>query len=208
MNRTSFAIAAFLAWLPVCAQAQVETYTLDPVHSRVAFQVSHAGFSSPVGTFSGIDGELQFDESDWSTAKIAARIPIASLDLGHADWSRKILDGTYFDAGKFPQARFASTAVHRIDGAHLRIDGELTLHGVSAPVSLLATINAIKRHPLTLKKTAGFSATATLSRKAFGIDAWPSLIGDEVRVIIEVEAIRQRDRPSQGETDHADPQHD
>lgn len=175
------------------AAAKPETYTLDPVHTRVAFQVSHAGFSNPVGSFSGTTGTLEFDDQDWTGARLSARIPIATLDLGDDDWQQKILDRTFFDAEKFPEARFVSTHVEPTGDNTANVTGDLTLHGVTRPVTLAVTLNALKRHPLTLKKTAGFSATATLSRKEFGMSAWKSVVGDEVRLIIEAEALRSRD---------------
>ena len=175
------------------AQARPETFRLDPVHTRVAFQVSHAGFSNPVATFSQVEGELQFDEADWSTATLDVRIPIATLDLGDADWQAKILDRTFFDAEKFPQARFVSTRVEPVDATHARVTGALTLRGITRPVTLEVTLNALRRHPLTFRRTAGFSATGTLRRSDFGMDAWKSVVGDEVKLIIEVEAQRGGD---------------
>lgn len=181
------------ALLPAVA-AKAERYELDPVHTRVAFQVSHAGFSNAIGSFSGSTGTLDFDERDWTSAHLDVRIPITTLELGDVKWQEKVLDRTFFDAGQFPEARFVSTRVEPTGEHSAQVSGELTLHGVTRPAVLMVTLNALKRHPLTLKKTAGFSATATLSRKEFGIDAWKSVVGDEVRLIIEVEAIRSRDQ--------------
>lgn len=175
------------------AAARPETYTLDPVHTRVAFQVSHAGFSNPIGSFSGTTGTLEFDDQDWTGARLSARIPIAKLELGDDDWQEKILDRTFFDAEKFPEAYFVSTHVEPTGEKTANVTGDLTLRGVTQPVTLAVTLNALKRHPLTLKKTAGFSATVTLSRKAFGMTAWKSVVGDDVRLIIEAEALRSRE---------------
>lgn len=179
--------------------AKTESFQLDPVHTRVAFQVSHAGFSSPIGTFSGTTGSLEFDEKDWSQAHVEVSIPLASLELGDAKWQEKILDSTFLDAKTFPQARFVSTLVESTGDHSAKVTGDLTMHGVTRPVSLNVTLNALKRHPLTFKRTAGFSANATLSRKDFGITAWKSVVGDEVRLIIEAEAVRG------GESDREDP---
>ncbi len=185
-------------------RAATETYAIDPVHTRVGFQVSHAGFSNPLGSFSGSHGQLDFDADDWTTAKVDVIVPITTLDLGDANWDKKILDPTFFNAKKFPEARFVSTQVEKTGETTARITGELTLLGQVHPVILNATFNALKRHPLTLRRTVGFSATATLSRAAFGMAAWKNLVGDEVRVIIELEATRQRSETK--ESDHADPE--
>ena len=204
--RILFLLAACLA-RPATAAGPQE-FVFDPVHTRVAFQVSHAGFSNPIGSFSGAQGEVRFDPDDWSTAQVSVRIAIASLDLGDGEWRKRILDRTFFDAERFPDARFRSLRVERIDATHGKLHGELSLHGVTRPLSLDFTFNALKRHPLTFKRTAGFSASGTLRRSEFGMDAWKNLVGDEVRLIIEAEAVRGRgdhDDDSK-EATHADPQ--
>ena len=170
------------------AAAKAGNFALDPVHTRLAFQISHAGFSNPIGTFSGVTGTLSFDEDDWTSARLEVHVPIATLNLGDADWQGKILDPTFFNVKKFPEAVFISTHVEPKGEHGAQVTGDLTLHGVTRPVTLTVTLNALKRHPLTFKKTAGFSATATLSRKDFGMDAWESFVGDEVQLIIEAEA--------------------
>ena len=190
----SLRLLALGLWLVAgAAQARPEHYRLDPVHTRVAFQISHAGFSHPLATFSKVEGELQFDQADWSSAKLDARIPVATLELGDADWKAKILDRTFFDAARYPLAHFVSTKVEAVDATHARVTGDLSLHGVTHPVTLEVTFNALRRHPLTFKRTAGFSATGTLRRSDFGMDAWKSVVGDEVTLIIEVEAQRGGD---------------
>ncbi|MEO8159826.1 MAG: YceI family protein [Arenimonas sp.] len=176
----------------LAAPARGEDFAIDPVHTRIAFQVSHAGFSWPVGSFSGASGHLHFDRGDWAHARVEVRFALATLDLGDADWQKKILDHSFFDAGKFPEAHFVSTKVEAEGEDAALVTGDLSLHGVTAPVTLKVKLNQLARHPLTFRRTAGFSATGTLSRKAFGIDSWGKLVGDEVRLILEVEATRDK----------------
>lgn len=174
------------------ANAALESFDIDPVHTRVAFMVSHAGFSNAIGTFSGSTGQLQFDENDWSQSSVSVSIAIASLNLGDADWQNKMLDGTFFDADKFSTARFVSQRIEKLSDNKGIAHGVLTIRNISQPVSLDFTLNLLKRHPLNFKRTVGFSATATLSRKAFGMDAWKSVIGDEVKILIELEAAKAK----------------
>jgi polyisoprenoid-binding protein YceI len=191
---TPLALAALtLGGLALAGPARAEGFAIDPVHTRIAFQVSHAGFSWPLGSFSGAHGRLDFDRKDWPHASVEVSFPLASLNLGDADWQKKILDRTFFDASKFPEAHFASTKVEPEGEDAATVTGNLTLHGVTQPVTLKVKLNALARHPLTLRRTAGFSATGTLSRKAFGIDNWGKVVGDEVRLILEVEATRDKD---------------
>jgi polyisoprenoid-binding protein YceI len=175
------------------AQAASAAYELDPVHTRVMLAVEHAGFSKAIGTVSGSSGHLQFDPEDWTTATLEVSVPLQRLDLGDEKWNQAVLARNLLDVEEFPSATFVSTRIEPIDPQHASVYGTLTLHGVPKEVKLEVTLNALKRHPLPpFRRTAGFSATATLSRADFGIDAWKSVIGDSVELRIEVEATRTR----------------
>lgn len=185
--------AGLLCLLPLLARAEAVRHELDPVHTRVLVAISHAGFSDALGTVSGSTGELWFDPDDWRSARLSASIPIARLDLGDAQWNRAALAANLLDAGKHPVARFTSTRIEPVDDSHARVHGLLMLRGVEREVVLDVTLNAAKRYPMPpFRRTVGFSATTTLSRKAFGMDAWPTVIGDAVEVRIEAEAVRRR----------------
>jgi polyisoprenoid-binding protein YceI len=174
------------------ARAEPARYELDPVHSRIVFLVSHAGFSRAIGTFSGVSGELHFDPDAPAAARVEASVPIERLELGDAKWRARILDPTFFDVKDFPTARFVSTAVEPGTDGALRVTGTLDLHGVRREVVLEAKLNRLDRHPLTLRRTAGFSARSVLKRSDFGMLKWKKLVGDEVEVLIEIEATRRR----------------
>jgi len=177
--------------LPLAAIARPASYTLDPVHTRVLFAVSHAGFSHALGTVSGSTGTLLFDPDDWTTAQLQVSIPIAQFDLGDAKWNHAASARNLLDVQAHPVATFASTRIEPKDPTHAVVCGTLQLRGVEHEVCLDVTLNQLKRHPMPpFHRTAGFSATATLSRKDFGITAWPSVIGDDVELQIEAEAVR------------------
>jgi polyisoprenoid-binding protein YceI len=188
--------ALLLAWLlalsPVAAMgATPARYELDPVHTRVVFAVSHAGFSQALGAVSGSRGTLAFDPADWSGATLEVNVPLQRLDLGDDSWNRAALARNLLDAQRWPEARFVSTRIEALAPDRFVVHGELTLHGVTREVPLQVTFNSLRRHPLPpFRRTAGFSATATISRADFGIDAWPSVIGDQVELRIEAEAVR------------------
>ncbi len=183
----SLALAA-----PPVALAAPAQYALDPVHTRVLFAIDHAGFSKALGTVSGSEGSLRFDPDDWQAARLDVTVPLTRLDLGDAKWNQAVLARNLLDGERFPQAHFVSTRIEAIDAQHAKVFGTLTLHGVAQEVVLDVVLNQLKRHPLPpFHRTAGFSATTTISRAAFGIDAWKSVIGDEVQLRIEAEAIRQ-----------------
>lgn len=194
--RHGLAVAATLMLLPALAaegdaNLPPPAWKLDPVHTRVMFAISHAGFSKAIGTVSGSDGGLLFDPEDWGGARLVVEVPMTRLDLGNADWNAAALAGNLLDGANFPTARFVSTAVTPHDPGHARACGELTLHGITRPLCMEVTVNAVERHPMPpFRQTAGFSATATLSRGDYGIDGWTSMIGDEVELRIEAEATR------------------
>ena len=198
MPRTRTPLSA-LPWLLLALagplHAQADTYRLDPVHTRVLLAVDHAGFSSALGTLSGAQGTLWFDPDaeDWRGARVEVEIPLARLDFGDEAWNRATLARGLLDAQAHPVARFVSTRVEPVDARHARVYGQLQLRGVEREVAMEVRLNAARRHPLPpFRRTVGFSATATLSRADFGIDAWPSMIGDAVELRIEAEATRTR----------------
>lgn len=202
-----------LALLPMLlatapAWADADTYRLDPVHTRVLFTIDHAGYSQAMGTASGSEGHLQFDPDNWREATLDVEVPISRLDLGDAKWNQATLARSLLDGERFPKAHFVSSRVEPIDARRAHVIGTLTLRGVSQEITLDVTLNAIKRYPLPpFRRTAGFSASTTLSRRAFGITAWPGVIGDAVQLRIEAEATLDRsDAPgTPAPVPHSDP---
>jgi polyisoprenoid-binding protein YceI len=172
-----------------CAPAAIaaDRYSIDPVHTRVAFRVMHAGLSPSIGTVSQPTGTLLYDEANPAASQVSIDINLATLDLGAADWNKKVLED-FLNSSEYPTARFRSTAVEPVSETLMRVTGNLEVAGGTAPVTFTVILNAHKRHPLTLKKTLGMQASTDFSRKALGIDAWPSLVGDRVHMDVAIEA--------------------
>lgn len=185
-------VLALCLFLTTPAVAKPHDYALDPVHTRLVFRVDHAGLSQAMGSFSGITGHLRFDPDDIANASVDVVIALATLDFGDPDWRQAVLASSYLAEKKFPLARFVSTRVEPGSEGGLRVFGQLQLRGVSHELVLDARLNAIKRHPLTLKRSIGFSATGTVQRSDFGLTVWPRLIGETVALQIELEATRVR----------------
>lgn len=184
---------ACLALLPCAAWSAPATYALDPVHTRVVFAVSHAGFSDAIGTVSGSTGTLLFDPDDLAATRVEVEVPLQRLDLGDDAWNRATLGRRLLGADDHPVARFTSTRVESTAPGRARVTGMLELRGVTREVTLDAVVNAHQRHPMPpFRRTLGFSASGVLSRGEFGIDAWASMIGDAVTLRIEAEATRTR----------------
>lgn len=186
--RMIFAIAAIL--LAVNANATAAEYVIDPVHTRVLVFVEHAGFSHSIGTFSGASGSLTFDPDHPQAARVAVVLPLQRMDFGDADWNKKLAGALFFSSKRYPQIRFVSSAVEVLDAQHFRVHGTLELKGEAHEVVLEATLNSLRRHPMTLRQTIGFSATTSLDRRKFALGAYPKVIGNSVPVRIELEATR------------------
>jgi len=188
---------------PVVAAPAV--YTLDPTHTRIAFAVDHDGYSKVIGTFARSTGTLWFDPQDWRRARVEVQIDLATLDLGDADFNARILQRDYLDGRRHPQARFVSNAVEPLSATTARVHGTLSLRGLELPVTLEVTLNRLARSGWSLRRTVGFSATATLYRSAFGMTAHRNAVGNEVLLRIEVEAVRTRQRRQSTPADQAVP---
>ncbi|GAB6196671.1 YceI family protein [Lysobacter xanthus] len=192
-----------LSLLLLAPAVSAETFAIDPVHTRVMVAVEHAGFSRALGIASGATGQVDFAEG-WKDARVDVRIPLSRLDFGDDAWNgavQRLLDTT-----RSPEVRFVSTRVTPRDASHAELCGDLTLHARTRPVCMDATLNAVKRHPMPpFRRTAGFSAAVRLDRFDYGIEDWPSVIGRDVEIRIELEASRglgapKADAPAQEET--------
>jgi polyisoprenoid-binding protein YceI len=166
-------------------------WRFDPVHCQVLFFADHLGFSSQMGRFTGVTGSIEFDPDDWTAGRVEATIDIGSLWLGDAAWERKMRSDDFFNAVRFPAARFTSQRIEPTGESTARVHGLLELRGVARPVVLEVTRNRVGRNTFNLKQTAGFSARTTLSRRAFGISRLPAAIADDVEIVLEIEAIRE-----------------
>ena len=197
---------AALAMSAACAVANAGEpvrYAIDPVHTRVLFEIDHAGFSKAIGTVSGSEGSLLFDADDWSSAKLEVTVPMQRLDMGDSGWSASVFAPRFLDIKRYPQARFVSTRVERHEGNRGTVCGELTLHGTTRPLCMALVLNRIARYPLPpFRRTAGFSARASLKRSDFGMTSWRSLVGDEVELRIEAELVRRDDHDASAKPGH------
>lgn len=169
------------------ACAEPVRYGFDKVHTQIHASVSHLGLSNSTARFHVKDGSLLMDPEDLASSQLDVTIDAGSIDLGDATWKDHLSGEKWFNLASFPEIRYVSTAVHSEDGKSLRIEGELTLLGVTRPVSLQATLNGSGPHPFSKKPAAGFSATASFNRSDFGMDHFVPNVGDEVTVRIEVE---------------------
>ncbi|WP_266159400.1 YceI family protein [Dyella silvatica] len=184
-------LLAVSATLPLAAARAAEaSYRYDTVHSQIVFSIDHNGYSRPFGRLHIAKGWLRFDPDDWSKAATELDIDLASLDMGDEAWNKAVGKPDFLDSGHTAYAHFVSTSVERKDDQHGLLHGQLSLRGVTRPLSLSFTLNRLAKTIYGLHTVAGFSATAMLDRTDFGITANQGSIGRSVSVWLELEAIR------------------
>lgn len=169
---------------PAPAAVQAGDYTVETSHTRVQFTVSHMGFSDWYGDFTGATGSLSLDPKAPAKAKVDITIPVSSVSTTNATLDGELKSDAWFDAAKFPQIRFTSTAVTPTGPRTANIAGNLTFHGVTRPVVLKATFLASGVNPLSKGFTVGFNATTSLKRSDFGVKTYVPLVSDEVSLRI------------------------
>ena len=167
------------------AVAPAGDYVLDKRHASVIAKVSHMGLSGYTMRFDKVDGRFDFDPTQPETAKLSVTIDANSLDVGEDKLNRQFAR-EFLGAEDNPQITFVSTGIQRSDPSHGEVTGDLTLHGVTRPVSLAVTFNGYDQS-LIGGRRMGFSATCDIMRSDFGSKAWLSLVGDKVHLVIEAE---------------------
>ena len=166
------------------AKAPSGTYAVEPSHTRVLFAVNHMGFTTYYGDFTGVSGALSLDSANPSASTVSVSIPVASVSTTNSVLDAELKSAGWLDAGGKPTITFKSTKVTPTGANTADITGDLTLHGVTKPVTLAAKFNASGANMMTHNMTVGFDATAHLKRSDFGVTKYVPLIGDEVDVII------------------------
>ena len=204
---------AWLLWLAAVllpftpAQAASASSGYDTVHSQILFSIDHDGYSRPFGRLHVAKGWLRFDPDNWTTAATELDIDLSGLDMGDAAWNAAVCKPALLDCAKNRYAHFVSTSVERKDDRHGVLHGQLTMRGITQPLSVPFTFNRAAKTIYGLHTVAGFSATATLDRNAFGITANRDSIGHDVNVWMELEAIRddQAGQPSTSQSSASPP---
>ena len=180
-----------IAAAPLQARAQIETYDLESPHTQIVFSVNHLGFSNSMGKFLEYNGSFIFDQGEPAKSSVNVTIKTASIDMGDEKWDAHMKNEDFFNVEKFPDMTFKSTSIEVTSDKTANITGDLTILGVTKPVTLNVVKNNVGKHPFGDKYAAGFSATSTIKRSDFGMNYGLPMVGDEIKIMIEVEGIRQ-----------------
>ncbi|MBB3227790.1 polyisoprenoid-binding protein YceI [Luteibacter sp. Sphag1AF] len=171
------------------AQAAPVNYTLDAGHTMVLFSWNHMGFSNPTANLGGVQGTLVYDEAAPTKSSVEVTLPLSALDTHVPALDDHLKKPDFFDAAKYPDITFKSTKVAAAGKGKLNVTGDLTVHGVTKPVTLAVTINKVGEHPMLKAQAAGFDAVASIKRSDFGMGAYVPNVSDEIKIRITTEAI-------------------
>jgi polyisoprenoid-binding protein YceI len=190
------AVAALCLGGVSASQAATETYVLDRAHTQALFFISHLGFSNMPGRFGELEGAFEYDKDNIARSKVSITLKTASIDTFHEKRNQHLKSPDFFNAAEFPEMSFESTSIKKTGDQSGIMTGDLTLLGVTKPVTLDLTFNREGLHTFNKKDwVAGFSATGSFNRTDFGMGygmpGKPGGIGDEVELRIEAEGIRQ-----------------
>lgn len=186
------AVLTFLMFfITAPAKAEIEIYEFEKAHTQILFFVNHLGFSNSQGEFHDYDGSIEFNRSEPEKSKVEITIKTDSIDMDDEKWDAHMKNEDFFNVTKYPDMTFKSTAIELTGEKTAKITGDLTILETTKPVTLDVIFNKAGKHPFGDKFVAGFSAKANLKRSDFDMKYGLPMIGDEVDIMIEVEAIRQ-----------------
>lgn len=171
-------------------------WVIDPTHSEIGFKVKHMMFTNVSGKFANFTAEAETNGDSFDDAKFTFSADVDSVSTGNADRDGHLQSADFFDAAQYPKLTFESTAFTKQSEGEYKLEGNLTIHGVTKPVTLDAEFGGIAKDPWGNVKS-GMTITGKLNRKDFGL-TWNSaletggvLVGDEVKLAIELQFIRQ-----------------
>ncbi|MGQ0657605.1 MAG: YceI family protein [Chromatiales bacterium] len=184
------AILAFTATVILSPLASAAQYKIDPAHAFIQFRIAHLGYSTLAGRFNKFSGNFNWDQQDPEASQISVTVDTASIDSNWAERDKHLRGDEFLDVEKFPEATFKSTK-YTGDATGGKLEGVLTLHGVSKPVALDVKVIGEGPDPWGDYR-AGFSATTTITRADFGLayDLGPA--AETMNFDLFIEGIRQK----------------
>lgn len=189
-----FGLAAAVLAVAILTTAvrAAETYSVDPVHSSVSFGISHAGISDIHGRFNDFSGTFVIDKDDPSKSTFALDIKVASVDTNNEKRDEHLKAPDYFNEKQFPLLSFKSTKVKATDAGY-DVTGDLTLHGVTKPITLsLKGGHKVVEFPKGTPRI-GVTSAVTIKRSEFGMTTELGALGDDVHIIVGLEAAKPKE---------------
>ncbi len=166
------------------------TYKADPVHSSNAFRIKHANIAEFYGRFNDLSGEYTLSSADPAACKFEFQIKTASIDTRNEQRDNDLRSEKFFDVEKFPTITFKSTKVQKAADDKYDVTGELTLHGVTKPLTTQICVTGAGP-AMRGQIRSGLETKFTIDRRDFGITTYPGMLGDEVLIAVSIEGVRQ-----------------
>lgn len=169
-------------------------WNIDPAHTTASFKVRHLGITNVRGSFSGVTGTAQTDEHG-ALQSLHVLIPVSTVSTGNADRDGHLQSADFFDAAQHPNIEFSSTHIAPAAGGY-SIQGNLSMHGVTQPITFQAEVSGPAADPFSGQQKLGGEASLELSRKDYGltwnvaVEAGGVLVSDKVTIHLEVEAVQ------------------
>lgn len=188
----TLAVAPIVASVPLLAQianhdpkaVEAGNYAVDSAHTLVLFTLDHFGISEYFGTLPGATGTLSLDPKNVGAARLDVSVPVATVSTTNKKLDGELVGPDWLDASKYPTMRFVSTKVVKTGASTADVTGNLTLHGVTRPVTLKARFKAGAQNPMKKVYTLGFNAEGIIKRTEFGVSRFAPMIGDDTRISI------------------------
>ena len=175
------------------------TYTLDPAHTRIGFVARHAMVTKVRGAFNEFEGTATLDGANPAASHVEVTISTASIDTRNAQRDEHLRSNDFLAMQEYPKITFASTGVHQVDDTTFEVTGDLTIKGVTNPVTIPFTFEGAAKDPFGNQR-AGFEGSVTINRKDYGV-TWNAalegggvLVSDKVTLEFEVSAVRQEQK--------------
>jgi polyisoprenoid-binding protein YceI len=162
-------------------------YVLDDTHAYLSFSYSHLGLSNPQIQFADFEASLELNGNNMSESQVSISIDAASIDSTLPELDEELKGAEFFDVAGYPEISFQSTAYEETSDSSGRLTGDLSVRGVTNPVTLDVTINSAAMNPVNRREMIGFSGTGTFNRSDFGMEAYLPMIGDELSLALQVE---------------------
>ena len=172
------------AGVPDVAKVEKGIYGVEPSHARVRFSVNHFGFTTYSGDFNTTSGMLDLDPAKPADSRLSVTVSTGSVYAPSEKLTSELKSADWLDAAKFPDMTFKSTKIEKTSETTATVMGDLTLHGVTKPVTLDATFFGAGPNPFNKKLTIGFEVTGKIKRSDFGVTKYVPLIGDKVDLMI------------------------
>lgn len=180
-------VGAGCSWAASLSEMPSGAYSLDKDHAYVTFTYSHLGFSTPHVGFRSLDASLEYNAEDPAASFVSVTVDAASIDSRVDEFNEHLRGEQFFNVGEYPEISFTSTGIEMLDDGKAKITGNLTLMGVTAPVTLDAELTGAGKHPMRDISVIGVNAQTTLIRSQWNLGIYAPVVGDEVSLFISAE---------------------